>query len=46
MESKNICPNCKTNKYAELRNYDLTWGDGDIYCKKCEIKIRNWDRDW
>lgn len=42
----NTCPNCKTTKYAEVRNYDAMWGDGDLYCSKCDVKIRNWDRDF
>lgn len=39
------CPECDSApREHELRNYDLIWGDGEIWCLKCEIKVRNFDR--
>lgn len=42
------CPNeeCRSlPREQEMRNYDLMWGDADIYCLKCGSFVRYWDRD-
>lgn len=40
------CPHCGANKsHQEVRNYDLIWGDGDVYCCSCGGYVRSWDRD-
>jgi len=40
------CPKCGAEpKDQEVRNYDMMWGDGDVYCKKCGAYVRSWDRD-
>lgn len=39
------CPECDSSPDKhELRDYDLIWGDGEIWCPDCEIKVRNFDR--
>lgn len=38
------CPNCGSPPSDhEVRNYDPTWRDGDVYCTKCGVKVRNYD---
>lgn len=41
--SKNVCPKCRSDRYAELRDHSAIWGDGEMWCRRCEIKIRDWD---
>lgn len=45
VKSRNHCETCGTDEHAALVNYDMTWGDGDVVCKQCNNKIRDWDRD-
>lgn len=38
------CPTCKAcPKYQEVRNFDRMWGEGDVFCIKCENKVRTFD---
>lgn len=38
------CPKCDSPpKEHELRNHDLIWHDGDVYCTRCETRVRSWD---
>lgn len=38
------CPNCNASpKDQEVRNYDMMWHDGDVYCTKCDTYIRGYD---
>jgi hypothetical protein len=40
------CPHCGAPPAdQEVRNYDAIWGDGDVYCTKCDQRVRSWDRD-
>ncbi len=40
----NSCPHCGADKsHQEVRNYDMMWGDGDVYCTKCGKRVRSWD---
>lgn len=40
---RNSCPNCGSTKYGERRNYDMMLGEAELWCGKCNIKIRNMD---
>jgi len=38
-----VCPKCgKGPGYWEVRNYDMMWHDGEIYCE-CGEYIRRYD---
>lgn len=37
-----FCANCGYNEFI-LRNYDPQWRDGDLCCKQCGTKLRDWD---
>ena len=38
------CPKCDSPpSLHELRNYNMMWHDGDIYCVKCNTFVRNYD---
>lgn len=40
------CPQCGAEpKDQEVREYDMMWGEGKVYCKKCGAFVRHWDRD-
>jgi hypothetical protein len=43
--SRPRCPHCHgpIEDCQELRNYDMMWGDGDIFCKVSGKKIRDYD---
>lgn len=38
----NECPKCHGTN-LEVRNHDLMWHDGDVWCIDCDIFIRNFD---
>lgn len=40
---RNTCCVCGTHKHAVVKNYDMMWGDADLWCKKCDVKIRGMD---
>ncbi len=42
-KARNTCPECLTRAWLERRNYVMMWGDPDLFCGKCNIKIRNMD---
>ncbi len=42
-QARNTCPQCLTRDKLERRNYNMMWGDADLYCGKCDIKIRSMD---
>lgn len=38
------CPKCNSAPDRhELRNYNMMWHDGDIYCMDCGTYVRMWD---
>lgn len=38
------CPKCGSlPKDHEVRNHSLMWGDGDVYCTKCDAYVRMYD---
>ena len=41
----NICPHCGAEKKdcQEVRNYDLIWNDGKVFCKNTGKFIRDYD---
>lgn len=39
---RRTCPVC-LSKNLEVRNYDMAWHDGDIYCKDCGTYVRRFD---
>jgi len=42
IDDRNMCKVCGGDN-LELRNYDMMWHDGDIYCKDCNIRVRGYD---
>lgn len=39
-----FCPKCGSEpKDQEVRNYDPIWKDGDVFCLKCETRVRSYD---
>lgn len=39
-----VCPKCGAGPEKwEVRDYNLLWHDGDIYCTVCETFIRMYD---
>lgn len=37
------CPKCNKTENLEVREYNPTWHDGEVWCKKCNVKVRNYD---
>jgi transcription elongation factor Elf1 len=38
------CPKCGSESSRhEVRNYDMMWHDGDVYCKDCGTYVRGYD---
>lgn len=38
------CPKCGSHpREHEVRNFDRMWGDGDVFCKRCETRVRDFD---
>ena len=38
------CPKCSAPpSEQEVRNYDEIWRDGDVYCKQCNTRVRDYD---
>lgn len=38
------CPKCDSGPQDhEVRNYDMMWHDGDVYCVKCGTYVRSYD---
>ena len=36
------CPKCDAlPRDQEVRDYDMMWGDGKVFCKKCGAFVRN-----
>ena len=41
---EDLCPNCgSTPKDHILEDYDMMWHDGNVMCKLCGTKVRNYD---
>lgn len=41
---RKLCPECGSGPDKhELRNYDMIWHDGDVYCTDCGAHVRTWD---
>lgn len=36
------CPQCGGTNF-EVRNYDMMWQDGDVYCIPCNFYVRGYD---
>ena len=42
--SKDHCPKCGSPPSEhEVRDYNLDWHDGKVYCKPCGAFVRDWD---
>lgn len=37
------CPQCGKTDALEVLNYDLMWHDGEVWCTRCEVKVREYD---
>lgn len=37
------CPKCGKTDELEVRNYDLIWHDGEVWCRRCDVKVRTYD---
>ena len=37
------CPHCGKHAEQEVRNFDRTWGDGDVHCTACGKRVRSFD---
>ena len=43
-ELSNNCPKCDSlPSEHEVREYDMMWHDGDVYCRKCGSYVRMYD---
>lgn len=42
-QARNTCQQCGRHDRLVRRNYDMMWGDADLYCSHCNIKIRDMD---
>jgi len=40
---KDRCPKCGKKKHTERRNYDMMWGEAELWCGKCNVFIRDMD---
>lgn len=39
-----LCPKCGSEpRYHRVENFDRMWGDGDVYCNKCDTRVRTFD---
>jgi hypothetical protein len=36
------CPKCGGTNF-EVRNYDMMWHDGDVWCVDCDVYVRGYD---
>jgi uncharacterized Zn finger protein (UPF0148 family) len=36
------CPKCGGSNF-EVRNYDLMWHDGEVWCTDCDVYVRGYD---
>ena len=37
------CPKCHQTDQLEVRQYDLIWRDGEVWCKRCGCYVRTYD---
>jgi hypothetical protein len=37
------CPKCGQTDRLTVRNYDLMWHDGEVWCTRCEVYVRGYD---
>lgn len=37
------CPKCQKTDSFEVRNYDMKWHDGEVWCTRCEVYVREYD---
>lgn len=42
-QARNTCKTCLTHEYAVQKNYDMMWGEADLYCSRCDRLIRYMD---
>lgn len=40
---RNCCPKCDSSEHTERRNYDMMWGEAELWCGKCNEYIRELD---
>lgn len=38
-----VCPNCGTADHLVVKNYNMMWHDGEVWCKKCDVYVREYD---
>ena len=36
------CPKCGGTNF-EVRNHDLMWHDGEVWCVDCDVYVRSYD---
>ena len=41
--ARNTCPSCLKSDRLERRNYDMMWGEADLFCGRCDVKVRDMD---
>lgn len=37
------CPKCGKTDAFEVRNYDFMWHDGQVWCSRCDVYVREYD---
>jgi hypothetical protein len=41
--NRNNCPKCSKSDSLERRYYDMMWGEAELWCTHCEVKVRDLD---
>lgn len=42
-QERNRCTKCGKSDQLERRNYDMMWGEAELWCTGCEMKVRDMD---
>jgi Zn ribbon nucleic-acid-binding protein len=37
------CPQCGEVDQLEVRNHDMIWHDGEVWCRRCDVYVRGYD---
>jgi len=37
------CPKCNSTDHLEVRNHNMMWHDGEVWCSKCNVYVREYD---
>src|SRR5260370_26781538 len=37
------CPKCGTTDHLYVKNHDMMWHDGEVWCRKCNVYVREYD---